>query len=157
MNSLFFEDVLDKGTYKLEGLKNAVKGSRLKLYVTRDESSIQTTKGPEKRKRHVTDEDVTPEKKWRSDINVEENTESNFLSSDDENPSEPFRSTKDSDSSDPTVVGHYEGKTFVDFMPTGEQWQREKLVIFNVKVKNINDIGKRRKIKSQQNQERLHL
>ena len=67
------EDVLEKGTYRLEGLKNAVNGSRLKLYVTRDESSTQTTKVPERRKRHVTDEDVTPEKKWRSDIDVEEN------------------------------------------------------------------------------------
>ena len=52
-----------------------------------------------------------------------------------------------SDCSDPTVVGQYEGKTLVDFIPTGEQWQKEKSVIFNVKVKNINDNGKRRKIK----------
>ena len=90
-------------------LKNEAKGGRLKLYmyVTRDESSTQTTKGPEKRKRHVTDQGITPEKKWRSDIDVEENIDSNFPCSGDENPSEPLRSTKVSDSSDPTVVGHY--------------------------------------------------
>ena len=41
----------------------------------------------------------------------------------------PLRSTKDSDSRDPTVVGHYEGKTLVDLIPTGEQWQREKSVM----------------------------
>ena len=123
------EDVLEKGTCRLKGLKNAVNGCRLKLYVTRDESSTQTTKGPEKRKRHVTDEGITPEKIWRSDIDVEENTDSNFPSSGDENPSEPPRSTKDSDSSDPTVVGHYEGKTLVDLISTGEQWQREKSVM----------------------------
>ena len=121
------EDVLEKGTCRLIGLKNAVNGCRLKLYVTRDESSTQTTK--EKRKEQVTDEGVTPEKIWRSDIDVEENTGSNFPSSGDENPSEPLRSTKDSDSSDPTVVGHYEGKTLVDLIPTGEQWQREKSVM----------------------------
>ena len=88
----------------MEGLKNAVNGSRLKLYVTTVESSTQTTKVPEKRKRHV-----TPEKKCRSDIDVEENTDSNFLGSGDESTSKPFRSTKDSDNSDPSVVGHYEG------------------------------------------------
>ena len=65
----------------------------------------------------------------RYDIDVVENTDSKFPSSGDENPSEPLRSTKDSDSSDPTVVGHYEGKTLVDLIPTGEQWQREKSVM----------------------------
>ena len=86
-------------------------------------------------KRHDTDESVTPEKKWRSDIYVEKNTDSNFPSSGDENPSEPFISTKDSCSSHPTVVGHYEGKTLVNFIPSTEQWQKEKSVMFNVKVK----------------------
>ena len=71
----------------------------------RDESSTQTTKVPERRKRHV-----TPEKKWRSDIDVEGNTDSNFLSSGDENTSEPFRSTKDSDSSDPPLLVTMKGK-----------------------------------------------
>ena len=70
-----------------------------------------------------------------------------FLSSGDENTSEPFRSTKDSDSSDPPLVGHYEGETLLDFIPNGEQWQKEKSVIFNVEAKNINDHGKRREIK----------
>ena len=137
------EDVLGKGTYRLEGLKNAVNGSRLKLYVTRDESSNQTTKGPGERKIHVTDEGVNTEKKWRSDFDVAENTDFNFPSSGDDNPSKPLRSRKASDSSDPTVVGHFEGKTLEDFIPTGEQWQKEKSVIFNVKVKNINGNGKR--------------
>ena len=41
---------------------------------------------------------------------------SNFPSSGDENLFEPFRSTKDSDSSDLIVAGHYEGKTLVDFI-----------------------------------------
>ena len=51
-----------------------------------------------------------------------------FLSSGDKNSPEPFRRTKDSDSSDPTVVGHYEGKKLVDFITTGEQWKKEKSV-----------------------------
>ena len=49
------------------------------------------------------------------------------ISSGDENPSEPFRSTKDSDNYDPTVVGQYQGKFLVDFLPNNGK-KRNRLI-----------------------------
>lgn len=35
----------------------------------------------------------------------------------------------------------------VNFFPSDDQWQKTKSVIFDIHVKNINDIGRKRKMK----------
>ena len=118
------EDVLEKGTCRLKGLKNAINGCRLKLYVTRDESSTQLQRVL-KRGKDMSQTKVSFQKRY----GVQTLMSRKIPSSGDENPPQPLRSINDSDSSDPTVVGHYEGKTLIDLIPTGEQWQREKSVM----------------------------
>lgn len=60
------ENVLGKGTYRLSGLKHAINGNRLKLYVTRYVPPSQTTEDIETEKKHDKDKDDTPEKNVRT-------------------------------------------------------------------------------------------
>jgi hypothetical protein len=49
-----------------------------------------------------------------------------------------------SESCDSIIVEHKEGNKVVGFFPT---WQETKSAIFDVQVKNVNESGRRRKIK----------
>lgn len=104
----------------MEGLKNAINGNRLKLYVIKDGSS----EGPEKRKECMKENDVPPPTPTEK-TDVEESIDPNFS----------FRKEGESESSEPIIVGHHKGDTLMDFIPTGEQWQKGKSIIFDVKVK----------------------
>lgn len=106
--------------------------------------------GPGKRKKkRDKDKNAAPEIRCpRSEADVEENIHSECSSPDGENSFEPFRGEKDSNNgSDPIIVGGYEGNTMVNFSPTDEQWQKTKSLIFDIHVKNINDNGRKRKMK----------
>lgn len=105
--------------------------------------------GPGKRKKRDKDKNAAPEIRCpRSVADVEENIHSECSCPDGENSFEPFRDEKDSNNgSDPIIVWGYEGNTMVNFFPTDEQWQKTKSLIFDIHVKNINDNGRKRKMK----------
>lgn len=54
------ENVLGKGTYSLSGLKHAINGNRLKLYVTRNVPPSQTTEDFETEKKNMIKTKMTP-------------------------------------------------------------------------------------------------
>lgn len=114
-----------------------------------DGSSTQTAMGPGKRKKRDKDKNAAPEIRCpRSVADVEENIHSECSCPDGENSFEPLRDEKDSNNgSDPIIVWGYEGNTMVNFFPTDEQWQKTKSLIFDIHVKNINDNGRKRKMK----------
>lgn len=60
------ENVLGKGTYRLSGLKHAINGNRLKLYVTRNVPPSQTTKDFETEKNMIKTKMTPPKKDVRT-------------------------------------------------------------------------------------------
>ena len=139
-------EVMQKGTYRLNGLKNAVNGSRLKLYLIRGGFQGKSEDGNKRRKKNE-EEEKKPEKK-------EEKPQHEFFESksDEEQyvPKEDRRrgsyECSDSDS-DTIIIGEEEDVTLINFFPITGEWQTENCDKFDLTVKNVHDSGRGRKIK----------